>query len=210
MKLADYDFMTSMSFHTRCLYLCFALCSVRNRYYLVWTLAECIHNSIGIGYDHEKKDWSGIVSIRPLKLEFGTNSTDYLRYWNIQTNKWLRYVVYERTSRKYNTFLTFALSAVWHGFYPGDYLFYINHALLVTSHRKLKKSIFPKLEKRPFLHRIQKILSWPVYALVMNYMGPPFIFKNIFPHSFSQMKSFYFLGHFATAFVILLPLDKFL
>lgn len=51
------------------------------------------------------------------------------------TNKWLRMIVYERVPKKYGTLLTFSLSALWHGFYPGYYVTFISGALIVTAAR---------------------------------------------------------------------------
>lgn len=44
-------------------------------------------------------------------------------------------IVYERVPKKYGTILTFTLSAVWHGFYPGYYLTFATGAVFVTSAR---------------------------------------------------------------------------
>ena len=46
-------------------------------------------------------------------------------------------VVYERAPKKYGTALTFSLSALWHGFYPGYYLTFATGALTVTAARKV-------------------------------------------------------------------------
>lgn len=60
---------------------------------------------------------------------------DAINNWNCGTNRWLRTIVYERVSQKYGTVLTFALSAVWHGFYPGYYVTFATGALMVTAAR---------------------------------------------------------------------------
>lgn len=51
------------------------------------------------------------------------------------TNRWLRNIVYERVPKKYGTILTFGLSALWHGFYPGYYLTFASGALIVMAAR---------------------------------------------------------------------------
>lgn len=43
-------------------------------------------------------------------------------------------MVYERVT-KYSTVLTYALSAVWHGFYPGYYLTFAGGALFTFAAR---------------------------------------------------------------------------
>lgn len=47
---------------------------------------------------------------------------------------WLRRVVYERVD-KYPTVLTYSLSALWHGFYPGYYITFANGALFTFAAR---------------------------------------------------------------------------
>lgn len=51
--------------------------------------------------------------------------------------------MYERVPKKYGTILTFALSAVWHGFYPGYYLTFATGALMVTSARMVSIHHYP-------------------------------------------------------------------
>jgi lysophospholipid acyltransferase 1/2 len=48
-------------------------------------------------------------------------------------------VVYERVHKNYGTALTFALSALWHGFYPGYYLTFATGALTVTAARRVRE-----------------------------------------------------------------------
>lgn len=69
-----------------------------------------------------------------------TNLRDAISNWNMGTNRWLRLVVYERVPKKYGTLLTFSLSALWHGFYPGYYVTFASGALIVTAARTVRKS----------------------------------------------------------------------
>ena len=54
--------------------------------------------------------------------------------WNIQTNVWLRRLVYDRVY-KGRTLCVFVLSAAWHGFYPGYYVAFLLFALLTYAGR---------------------------------------------------------------------------
>lgn len=63
-----------------------------------------------------------------------TNLKGAIDVWNVGTNRWLRIVVYDRV-KKYPMILTYALSAVWHGFYPGYYLTFANGALFTLAAR---------------------------------------------------------------------------
>lgn len=68
-------------------------------------------------------------------IQLATNIRDAINNWNCGTNRWLRTIVYERVPKQYGTILTFSLSAVWHGFYPGYYLTFATGAVMVTSAR---------------------------------------------------------------------------
>lgn len=72
-------------------------------------------------------------------FQLATNLRDAINNWNIGTNQWLRMVAYERVPKKYATFLTFSLSALWHGFYPGYYLTFASGALIVEAARTVSK-----------------------------------------------------------------------
>lgn len=56
------------------------------------------------------------------------------------TNRWLRLVVYDRVKTN-ATVLTYALSAFWHGFYPGYYLTFASGALFTFAARKVMMCI---------------------------------------------------------------------
>lgn len=63
-----------------------------------------------------------------------------IEHWNKGTNNWLRFIVYERV--KHNKLvLTYALSALWHGFYPGYYLTFANGAFFTMASRIVSDKI---------------------------------------------------------------------
>lgn len=74
-------------------------------------------------------------------FQLATNLRDAINNWNMGTNQWLRMIVYERVPKKYGTFLTFGLSALWHGFYAGYYLTFTSGALVVTAARSVRLQI---------------------------------------------------------------------
>lgn len=81
-------------------------------------------------------------------LQLGTNLRDAINNWNMGTNRWLRMVVYDRVPKKYGTFLTFSLSALWHGFYPGYYVTFTSGALIVEAARSV--SAFSSIAQKEF------------------------------------------------------------
>jgi lysophospholipid acyltransferase 1/2 len=67
-------------------------------------------------------------------LQCATNLRESIEAWNLGTNRWLRMIVYERVT-KYSMILTYSLSAIWHGFYPGYYITFANGALFTYASR---------------------------------------------------------------------------
>lgn len=70
-------------------------------------------------------------------MQLGLNFRESVSHWNIGTNLWLRNVVYERVPKKYGTLLTFGLSALWHGFYPGYYVTFATGAIVIMAARSV-------------------------------------------------------------------------
>lgn len=63
----------------------------------------------------------------------------FLASWNISVHEWLKYYVYLRlldnnkkrgSSNVFAALVSFMVSAIWHGFYPGFYSFFLGAFLL--------------------------------------------------------------------------------
>ena len=115
----------------------------RTKYYGVWALSEgaCILAGIGYrGIDPQTGTaaWDRLTNVQPWKIELAQNVHDFIGYWNINTNHWLRNYVYLRVTPKGKkpgfraTLATFFTSAFWHGFYPGYYLTFILASFMQT------------------------------------------------------------------------------
>jgi len=78
---------------------------------------------------------------RLISLQFGLNLRESIEHWNKGTNHWLRLIVYERAKTN-ATLWTYALSAFWHGFYPGYYLTFANGALFTFAARTVSVLAF--------------------------------------------------------------------
>jgi lysophospholipid acyltransferase len=69
-------------------------------------------------------------------IEFSYDVKDFLNAWNISVHKWLKYYVYLRMIKPGKQLqivpilMTFVVSAIWHGFYPGYFLFFISSGLM--------------------------------------------------------------------------------
>ncbi|CAG8510381.1 15739_t:CDS:2, partial [Racocetra persica] len=117
----------------------------RFRFYIVWLMSEGSMILSGLGYNG--RDGKGnprfdrVVNIDVFAYETSDNPRALIQSWNCQTDKWLKNYVYLRLSPPgqrptfYTTFTTFAICAIWHGYYPGYYCTFLSAACLVNCHR---------------------------------------------------------------------------
>jgi lysophospholipid acyltransferase len=128
---------------TRIWYMYLVNFFARTKYYAVWSLGEGACILAGIGYNGfdpvtGKVSWNRLQNIDPWGVEFAQNPRGYLAGWNMNTNNWLRNYVYLRVTPRGKkpgfraSLLTFATSALWHGFYPGYYLTFILASFVQT------------------------------------------------------------------------------
>jgi lysophospholipid acyltransferase len=84
----------------------------------------------------EKPKYTRVQTICVWDIEFSYNVKDFLGAWNISVHKWLKYYIYLRLVKpgKHLQIVpilsTFVVSAIWHGFYPGYFLFFISSGLM--------------------------------------------------------------------------------
>lgn len=110
--------------------------SYRWKMYGAWYFAEAAYVAMGMGLKTHADGsikWDGRHNADAFLIESSPLISDYIFHWNIFANRWLHRYVYRRlqhalgkesTSMRCNLF-TFAVSAIWHGFYPGYYMFFI-------------------------------------------------------------------------------------
>jgi hypothetical protein len=83
----------------------------------------------------EKPLFNRVENIRVWDIEFSYKVQEFFNAWNISVHTWLKHYVFLRMvirGQKVSLFpilTTFAVSAVWHGFYPGYFLFFISSGL---------------------------------------------------------------------------------
>jgi hypothetical protein len=87
----------------------------RSKYYFAWTISEGSSNLAGFGYQPSKGSWSGVRSIDVLGFELAPSVSASTRAWNMQTQSWLERYAHKRVPRSVNLWVTYALSAFWHG-----------------------------------------------------------------------------------------------
>lgn len=118
----------------------------RVKYYFAWKVAEgaSILGGFGFeGYDKEGKPigWRGVENIDIIGFETAYNVQVLSRCWNKRTQGWLERYTYHRTDG--SLVATYFISALWHGLYPGFFLFFMSIPLLTQIERLLRVKLNP-------------------------------------------------------------------
>ena len=125
------------------------------------------------------------VNIR--KIELSPNIRTMLTGWNSNTAEWLRHSVYHRIyppgsqgSTSIATFITFLLSAFWHGFYPGYYFSFLGMAWMTYISRNCRRYIRPLFLTRWAKYRIIYDIAGCFFThFILAYSMPSFSLRRI-------------------------------
>ncbi|KAI1311071.1 lysophospholipid acyltransferase [Mortierella claussenii] len=208
----------ALPFYLRLGYIQLASFAARFKYYAVWKMAEGACVLAGFGYNgHDSKTgeprWDATSNIDVWAYETGQSLKTLMDSWNKGTNQWLKHSVYLRVlspgSRPgaVETFSTFAVSALWHGFYPGYYLMFFSAAVAFTSARLLRKHLRPRFTsattgETPLWYNMSGMV---LSQLTMNYLSMPFLLLTL-KDSMELWKNLYFFVHIgAIAVLFLVP-----
>ncbi|KAJ3330281.1 lysophospholipid acyltransferase [Blyttiomyces sp. JEL0837] len=127
--------------------------------------------------------WSHSFCVTDEFLAYPLLFRDFIGAWNIKTNQWLRNCIYLRMVHEGKShpavasFVTFAASAFWHGFYPGYYLTFLTAALLTAVGITLRRNLRPLFTGRSTLRHYKPVydmLGWMTTHMAMNYVCGPF------------------------------------
>lgn len=181
----------------------------RSKYYFGWFLTEGSCILAGIGYNGEDSQgnirWDRCRNVDFLAVELAPNMRSITTFWNMRTSDWLKNYIYFRLSPEGTkpsficTIGTYAVSAFWHGFYPGYYSFFFLSAIYTELAKDTRRFIRPYFmidEKTPkyphkYFYDIATIIftSW-----MLNYGGASFVLLS-FENGWRLAKSVYFIGH---------------
>ncbi|XP_031607670.1 lysophospholipid acyltransferase 1 [Oreochromis aureus] len=193
----DPDFVSQASFLTRLTYAFFSIQAARPKFYFAWTLADAVNNAAGYGFlgmdEHGKPSWDLISNLNIIGIETATSFKTFIDNWNIQTGIWLKTVCYDRAP-KHRLALTFILSALWHGVYPGYYFTFLTAIPITIAARAIRRSI-----RHYFLgSRVMKlgydILTWAATQLAICYTVMPFLLLAV-NYTIVYYRSMYFHVH---------------
>lgn len=88
-------------------------------------------------------------------------------------------IVYERVPKRYGTMLTFALSAIWHGFYPGYYITFATGALVVSAARVARSRLRHRFQGRAWSRDVYDVLTCFTTRFFMGYATFPFVLLEL-------------------------------
>ncbi|XP_056301183.1 lysophospholipid acyltransferase 1 isoform X3 [Pseudoliparis swirei] len=169
----------------------------RPKFYFAWTIADAVNNAAGYGFsgldENGKPSWDLICNLNILGIETATSFKAFIDNWNIQTGIWLKTVCYDRAP-KHRLALTFFLSALWHGVYPGYYFTFITAIPITMAARAVRTSVRHYFLGSRGLKLGYDILTWAATQLAICYTVMPFLLLAVEP-TLVYYRSMYFHVH---------------
>jgi len=190
--------MLAKPMYARYAYSWLALFFIRFKYYFAWMNAEGANNVWYAGFDGfddkgDAKGWEVSNNIDVIKFETAPNLKTLTGAWNKKTANWLAKYVYMRTGG--SLMATYGMSAFWHGFYPGYYLFFMSVPLVAFCERLGKKKISARFDDGkkwgPY-----SMLCRVTTSVVVQYVIQPFQLLA-FDWAVTNWTNYYFIGHIA-------------
>ncbi|KYM79294.1 Membrane-bound O-acyltransferase domain-containing protein 2 [Atta colombica] len=202
----DDEFLEKTNMFYKLLYLMLTTMLARFKYYHAWLFADAICNNSGFGFngydERGKARWDLVSNVDVFKFETSLNLKDSIDSWNKGTNLWLRSIMYERAGRN-KVIYTYALSALWHGFYPGYYLTFASAAFFTVAARSVRRYIRPMFLESQRKKIFYDVLTFITTKILMAYMTFSFILLEFVP-SIKVYLYLYLLPHLFGLIAILL------
>lgn len=190
--------MLAKPMYERFAYSWLALFFIRFKYYFAWMNAEGANNIWYAGFEGfdekgEPKGWEVSNNVDVIQFETAPNLKTLSAAWNKKTANWLAKYVYIRTGGSLAA--TYGMSAFWHGFYPGYYIFFMSVPIIAFCERIGRKKLTPRFDDGkkwgPY-----GILCRVVTSVIVEYMVQPFQLLA-FDWAWDNWKNYYFSGHIA-------------
>ncbi|CAI5737402.1 unnamed protein product [Hyaloperonospora brassicae] len=173
-----------------------ALFLTRAKYYVAWKLAEGATVLTGAGFEgfdehNNPRGWDAVSNVDIRGFELGANVREVTRAWNKGTQNWLERYVYTRTGN--SLLATYLVSALWHGFYPGYYLFFLTLPLATSVNRLARRHVRPYVVKSA-LKPLYDLVGMICTALVVNYLAVSFVVLS-WDEAVKGFRALRFAGH---------------
>jgi D-alanyl-lipoteichoic acid acyltransferase DltB (MBOAT superfamily) len=173
------------------------LLGVRQKYYFGWKNAEGAQNIWYAGFDGwddkgEPIGWETSSNVDVLGFELASDVQNMSKNWNKKTSFWLTRYVYMRTGG--SLLAVYSMSAFWHGFYPGYYIFFLSVPIATICDRLAKKKLSPFIPPSSAFYPIYTMMGTLSTTVTINYMILPFVLLAG-TWSIEAYTSFYYFGH---------------
>ncbi|KAK1197567.1 MBOA2 acyltransferase, partial [Pygoscelis papua] len=146
--------------------------------------SDAVNNAAGYGFSGVDERgafrWDLLSNLNIWNIETATSFKMYIENWNIQTAAWLKRVCYDRAPW-YPTALTFILSALWHGIYPGYYFTFLTGILITLAARAIRNNCRHYFLSSVPLKIAYDIVTWVATQLAVCYTVAPFVMLAVEP-----------------------------
>lgn len=180
-------------------YTWFSLFCIRFKYYFAWKNAEGACNIYYCGFEGfdekgEPKGWENSNNVDIISFETAPNLKTLSAAWNKKTANWLGKYIYMRTGG--SLVATYGMSAFWHGFYPGYYMFFLSIPFVTICERLGRKKLNPRFSSGRWTP--YGFLCMFATSFIVQYMIQPFQLLA-FGWAWENWKGHYFFGHILVA-----------
>jgi len=205
------DGFLSKNLIERLVYIMIAGIGVQCKYFMAWKLGEAAATAFGYGYNNGA--WDGTQNLDFIEWFKAENMSTASKSWNQKTQVWLQTYTYFRFdgSRLGKLMATYAVSAYWHGFYPGYYITFFSLGLLSVGQDNLGKHVVPYLAGpdpkvvSPVM-RLYNFVSLVAVHWIKAWATLPFLLCTL-DNAYEAHKRLYFSGViFVLAGMFLVPL----
>ncbi|KAG1928616.1 lysophospholipid acyltransferase [Pimephales promelas] len=180
----DPQFVSDASFVTRLAYALISIQAARPKFYFAWTLADAVHNAAGFGVSgvnaRGEVSWDLVSNVHIWEIETATSFKSFIDNWNIQTALWLKRVCHDRAPF-HRMPLTFVLSAIWHGVYPGYYFTFITAIPITLAARTVRRNFREYFLSSRRLKICYDVVTWAATQMAICYTVMPFLLLAIKP-----------------------------
>jgi len=220
--LYDPDHIARTSLLEKIVFVWITMVMTRMNYYVGWLLTEGAAILSGFSFNGYNADgsakWDRIRNVDILGVEFAQSLSSVVEEWNMGTAYWLKHYVYLRLSPKgarpspIAFYAVYAVSALWHGFYPGYYLFFLCFGFAQSAGLVMRRAFRPFfMKKGPDGREVgdyPKKYLWDALGIIasafmLNYLAASFTVLA-FSYSITVFSSMFWIGHIIAIAVFLL------
>nr|XP_054749863.1 lysophospholipid acyltransferase 2-like [Lytechinus pictus] len=211
MANVDEDHLANSSFWYKMFCMMISVEFAKSKYFFGWVLADAIHNAAGMGFngydDKGNPKWDAASNVNVWNFEFPTNLKVLVDSWNRSTLVWLRYTCYDRVTFQ-PALMTFLLSSIWHGFFPGLFVTFLSGHLMLMASKKVRANVRPLFQGSYQSSAFYDVLTWATTYVTLAYIITPFTYLRL-DLSIKFFNSIYWWLHIVAIITLLvLPARK--